>query len=1235
MAGRTATVAALAAVAAVAVAASGLPPAAAQEGVGAPGPERPVFAFEFESYDLAPAEFVTPFHAAFGPDGIMAVADYGADTIQVFDANGTFDYGFGSPGGRDRPGAFNGPSDIAFGPNGTMAVADTFNDRIQVFHANGAFAYHFGAVESHCHVACKTDPGEFNSPASVDFGPGGIMAVADRNNHRIQVFHANGTFDYKIGYDEDDGDGDHHGHSHGSGGEGDGPGEFSHPIGVEFGPGGIMAVADRNNHRIQVFHANGTFDYEFGSNGTGPGEFNRTNSVDFGPGGIMAVADRNNHRIQVFHANGTFAYQFGSRGDGPGEFEFPAGVEFGPGGIMAVADSWNNRIQVFHANGTFDYELRSWLAPAKIGTPASLAFGPGGIMAVADVAPHARVQVYHANGTLDYQLGSNGTAPGAFKRPAGVAFGPGGIMAVADAGNNRIQVFHANGTFDYQFGSRGGSPDEGWAPRGVAFGPGGIMAVAGQTQFTGIPGSFAQLFFVASNTVQVFHANGTFDYEFAVMSGSGSSPVGGVAFGPDGTMAVNLDTSHRIEVFHANGTFDYGFGSRGGGPGNFSHPGGVAFGPGGTLAVADTYNHRIQVFHANGTFDYEFGSRGGGPGNFSGPEGVAFGPNGTMAVADAINKRIQVFYPPSWGDRAPFEADMAASRPPPGEYAAPTGGWVPFEADMAAPPPGPVDPAPLPPPTDGNGGDGTAVPPPVDPAPGGNGGTGQPPLPPVLHTCSAGVSHSEVAMTGTAGGYSAVVSYAVANTGSLPFGRVEADLTPWYAGALSDAGPGTARLPASLTEVGTTGASGAFTAVPADGRLEVADGLGGGASASLFFRANIPADAADVGTAFAQGVTYRAVCEPPPGEGPAPAPTSGNVTVAHSLVVVAPPVDPGPPVVVVVPTPPPVVVVPLNGTGPSQVNVTAVGNAANLTIDVAGLADSALDGTESSTVTFPPSETIVAASFATVTFPPNVTASHVPADGRLALRVAADVPADGQVQGALAYEGSGSVALQRVVEVGGVGPGRIVFDMPVRIFLEGQAGGRAFYIDGAGGAITPIDAACAADNATRVHVHLGGSGECQIDSADGGKVVYTYHLTRFGTVLPANAAALPPTTYTCAVGIEKADLGVRMAPGEYSAPVRQTIINQGSLPFERVGLDATPWRAVSGAGGPLPDGDLLATEVAVVEGAYDVLSEGTAVAHGLGGGVESTLWFRVLAGGGLQDGMLAQDVTYRAECAGP
>ena len=301
-----------------------------------------------------------------------------------------------------------------------------------------------------------------------------------------------------------------------------------------------------------------------------------------------------------------------------------------------------------------------------------------------------------------------------------------------------------------------------------------------------------------------------------------------------------------------------------------------------------------------------------------------------------------------------------------------------------------------------------------------------------------------------------------------------------------------------------------------------------------------------------------------------------------------------------------------------------------------------LDGSASSTVTFPPAETSVAASFATVTFPPGVTATHVPAGGRLALHVTADVPDDVRVQGALAYEGSGRVTLQRVVEVGGAS-GRVTFDMPVRILLEGQAGGRAFYIEGGaeGEAITPIDQACATDDAARVHRHLGGAGECQIDSADGDKVIYTYHLTRFGTAMPVGAAP-PPVVHTCSVSLDMPSLVMMdVQPGDLSDPVRQTVINSGSAQFERVDLAATMWRAgpSQGAGAPAPL-PASATEIstAAAGGPYTALVNGTAVARNIeGGGGESPLWFRLnlSSHANAQGGTLVQEVTYQATCRVP
>ena len=293
----------------------------------------------------------------------------------------------------------------------------------------------------------------------------------------------------------------------------------------------------------------------------------------------------------------------------------------------------------------------------------------------------------------------------------------------------------------------------------------------------------------------------------------------------------------------------------------------------------------------------------------------------------------------------------------------------------------------------------------------------------------------------------------------------------------------------------------------------------------------------------------------------------------------------------------------------------------------------------------------------------------VPPDGLLVLHVVAEsdasLPPDAGFQG-LAYDGS-AVVLRKIVEVGDEGS-TVTFNMPVRILLEGQAGGRAFYIDPADGSLRPIDYACGADDADRVHRHLGGAGECRIESEDGeDMVIYTYHLTRFGTVV-SESGAPPPVYHTCSVSLDKSNLEIGDAAlGDYSDPAEQVLINSGSAPFARVGIEASPWRAGTDGGlqqggypslpNPAPgtgegraSSALVARISASLPAAASEVSESgradgyaavggeTAVASGLGGGDIKPLWFRLNLtpyGNEVQAGALSQSVTYNAQCMQP
>ena len=491
--------------------------------------------------------------------------------------------------------------------------------------------------------------GQLDGPRSVSFVPpppppplntGGMFAVGERDNSRVQVFHPNGTFAFSLGGNEP------------------GAGNFSRVNDVDWSPGGTrIAAADFRNHRVQVFHAdNGSLAFKFGQYGNGTGSFIRPQAVAYSPDGTMlAVAERGNGRIQVFYAaNGEHAYTFGAYGNRSGQFGRVVDVAWSPDGSrIAVSDAHHDRVQFFYANGTF--ETGTGFGSTGNGTgqfdnPLSVSYSPdGGLIAVAERENH-RVQVFYAaNRTLAFAFGEEGDGEGQLNRPFSADWSPdGGLIAVADRDNSRMQFFDGvDGSFVHAFGSPGSGHGEFAGPTSAAFAPPPPPA----------PAPAPGMFVVADYTdrIQVFHPNGTFAYKFAQsdMPGPPRGVLGfqggllsSAAWSPDGSRIVVSDTArHRILVFHANGTFDFKFGSEGLGNGSLSRPVGTSVGPGGMIAVADSGNYRVQVFHPNGTYAYKFGKPGEFPGQFWwSPVHIAWSPDGSRIAAGHNINRTDVFY---------------------------------------------------------------------------------------------------------------------------------------------------------------------------------------------------------------------------------------------------------------------------------------------------------------------------------------------------------------------------------------------------------------------------------------------------------------------------------------------------------------------------------------------------------------------------------------------------------------
>ena len=89
----------------------------------------------------------------------------------------------------------------------------------------------------------------------------------------------------------------------------------------------------------------------YGVTGSGDGQFDHPSDVWYDQAAsFIYVADRDNHRIQMFDSNGNFITKWGSWGSGNGQFKHPEDIAIDSLGCIYVADRGNRRIQKFIPN---------------------------------------------------------------------------------------------------------------------------------------------------------------------------------------------------------------------------------------------------------------------------------------------------------------------------------------------------------------------------------------------------------------------------------------------------------------------------------------------------------------------------------------------------------------------------------------------------------------------------------------------------------------------------------------------------------------------------------------------------------------------------------------------------------------------------------------------------------------------------------------------------------------------
>jgi DNA-binding beta-propeller fold protein YncE len=135
--------------------------------------------------------FIRPHGLTLGPDGTLYCADDGAHCIHKCSMEGQVLMTIGTPGEpapRHSGRPFNQPTKVAFAPQtGDLYVADGYgNARVHKYSSSGAYLFSWGEY--------GTEPGQFNLVHSIATDGEGRVYVADRENHRVQVFDDRGNY---------------------------------------------------------------------------------------------------------------------------------------------------------------------------------------------------------------------------------------------------------------------------------------------------------------------------------------------------------------------------------------------------------------------------------------------------------------------------------------------------------------------------------------------------------------------------------------------------------------------------------------------------------------------------------------------------------------------------------------------------------------------------------------------------------------------------------------------------------------------------------------------------------------------------------------------------------------------------------------------------------------------------------------------------------------------------------
>lgn len=629
---------------------------------------------------LTKARFQSPQSIARDASGNLFVADTNNHTIRKITPAGmvtTFAGKAGTPGSTNGTGSsarFSYPYQIAFGPGGVLYVADYANNCIRKVTPSGVVSTLAGLAGSYDYADGTGAAARFRGPVGIAVDSAGNVYVADYGNQIIRKVTSSGVVTTLAG-------------SPGVSGSTDGNGAAARFGGPEHLTitGGNLYVAEISNHTIRKVTLSGevtTFAGLAGANaevdGTGSAaRFSYPYSIASDSSGNVFVGEKGYATLRKITPAGVVTTLAGTAGvwgfaDGTGpaaKFDSIDGLCAAPDGAVLLVDH-NHVVRRVTPAGVVTTIAGSVPTrgsadgtgtDASFSDPSGMAVNSAGELLVADSFNHAIRKVTSAGVVTTYAgtAGSSGSDDGPvasakFNYPRDVAVDGSGNVWVADSQNRMVRLITPAGSVSTLAGMAGQSGNSDGTGSVARFDYLSGIALTGTGPAFVMDSNSSRVRRVTSAGEVTTVAGSTYGYADGVGLAARFTLPSAIAADADGTLYVADTYSHTIRkitpafaVTTLAGTGNnMGSADGTGAAARFNQPNGIAVNGASTVFVADTQNHTIRRITSSGLVTTIGGTAGiadaadgmNGVARFSFPQRIAVGPDGTLYVTDKSNR---------------------------------------------------------------------------------------------------------------------------------------------------------------------------------------------------------------------------------------------------------------------------------------------------------------------------------------------------------------------------------------------------------------------------------------------------------------------------------------------------------------------------------------------------------------------------------------------------------------------